>query len=110
MAILVLVVVFALGYTFSHGAFGALLDMVFASTEGEIDKNFTPDVPPADRKSFDAEMNKLREAVRQNRIPIDRLQPLLRSLRDVISDERVTQAETKQLTQELRNLNSSVKH
>ena len=86
---------------------GPMFELMFASTEGEIDKMFTPDVKPADRAAFDAEMKKLRELVRDNRVSIERLQPLLRMIRDDISDERVTAQETQQLTNEIRAINSA---
>jgi len=52
-------------------------------------------------------MKTMRDSVRQNRLPIDRLQPLLRTLREVTSDSRVTSAETEQLTKEIHAINSA---
>ncbi len=104
---MVLIAVFAIGIAASHGAMGELFDLMFASMQGEIDKMFTRDVKPAERASFDAEMKKLRDAIRQNRIPVDRLQPLLRSIREVTADERVTAAETERLTKEIRAINAA---
>ncbi|HEX9164030.1 MAG TPA: hypothetical protein VF980_20150, partial [Thermoanaerobaculia bacterium] len=53
------------------------------------------------------EMKAMRDAVRQNRLPVDRLQPLLRTMRDVTSDEHVTPAETDELTKEMHAINSA---
>ncbi len=83
---------------------------MFATMEGEIDKMFTPDVTPNEKAVFGEEMKKMRELVRQNRVPVDRLQPLLRTLREATSDQRVTAAETEQLIREIRDVNSSVRH
>ncbi len=88
---------------------GEAFDLMFATMQGEIDKLFTKDVKPAEKIAFDAEMKAMRESVRQNRISVDRLQPVLRTLRDVVSDERVTPAETQQLTEEIRELNRTAK-
>jgi hypothetical protein len=108
-AIVALLVVFGLGIAISRGGMGELFNFMFASMQGEIDKIFTKDVKPADKSAFDAEMKAMRESVRQNRISVDRLQPVLRTMREVVSDERVTPAETQQLTQEIRELNRTAK-
>ncbi|MDQ6801349.1 MAG: hypothetical protein M3041_10970 [Acidobacteriota bacterium] len=104
-AIVALLAVFALGIAVSRGVLGPMFELMFASTQGEIDKMFSKDVQPADKAAFDAEMKKMRDLVRDNRVSMDRLQPLLRTLRDVVSDERVTPAEARQLTQEIREIN-----
>ncbi len=88
---------------------GPMFELMFATTEGEIDKMFTPDVKPADRQAFDAEMKKMRELVRDNRVSMDRLQPLLRMVREAISDERVTPKETQELIREIHTINTTRK-
>jgi hypothetical protein len=105
-AIVLLVVVFLAGVFAARGGMGQLLDLMFGSMQGEIDRMFTKDVLPPQKAAFDREMKALRDRVRQNRLPIDRLQPLLRDLRDAVSDERVTPAEAEQLTKEMHALNS----
>ena len=89
---------------------GELFELMFASMQGEIDKIFTGDGKPAEKTAFDAEMKSLRDSVRQNRVPIDHLQPLLRAMREVSEDEKVNSAETERLIRELRDVNRSVKH
>src|SRR5436305_11572961 len=54
-AIVCLLVVFALGVAVSRGMLGPMFELVFATTQGEIDKMFTRDVTPSDRQMFDAE-------------------------------------------------------
>ncbi len=108
-AIVTLLVVFGLGIAISRGGMGQLFDLMFATMQTEIDKRFTKDVKPADKTAFDAEMKAMRDSVRENRISVDRLQPVLRTLRDVVSDERVTPAETEQVTQEIREINRTAK-
>jgi len=108
-AIVALIIVFGLGIAVSRGGMGELFELMFATMQGETDKMFTADVKQADKAAFDAEMKAMRESVRQNRVSMDRLQPFLRTLRDVSSDERVTPAETQQLTQEIRAINRSAK-
>src|SRR5262249_16295129 len=93
-AIGALIFVFVLGIAGSGGKLGEAFDAVFwQPMQGEIDKMFTKDVKPADRAAFDAEMKTMRESVRLNRVPMQRLQPLLQTLREAVSDERVTPEE-----------------
>jgi len=105
-SIIVLMLVFALGAAVSTGALGELLDLMFGSMQGEIDKMFTAEVKPPQKAAFDAEMATMRTAIRANRLSLDGLQPLLRSMRDVSSDEHVTAAETEQLTREIHEINT----
>src|SRR5438477_10852438 len=72
--IVVLLIVFGAGIAVSRGLLGPFFELMFATTQGEIDKNFTRDVKPADRQTFDAEMKTMRALVRENRVSIDRLQ------------------------------------
>jgi hypothetical protein len=104
-AIVALMVIFGVGYAASRGGMGELLELIFASMQGEIDKMFTRDVKPEEKAAFDQEMKTMRESVRQNRLALDRLQPLLRSLREVTLDEKVTPEEVQRLTQEIHQIN-----
>ena len=106
-SIILLLMVFALGAAFSSGALGELLEVMFATMQGEIDKMFTPDVNAAQKAAFDAEMKKMRDSIRTNRLTLDRMQPLLRTMREVASDERVTPAEAEQLTREMHEINNA---
>jgi len=108
-AIVVLVLVFAAGITASRGGMGELFDLMFSSIEGEAEKIFTKDVTPSEKAEFEEEMKTMREGVRTNRIRIDRLQPLLRSIREVSEDEHITPAETERLIKELREVNKTAK-
>ena len=105
-SIILLLLVFALGAAFSSGALGEVLEVMFATMQTEIDKMFTPDVNAAQKAAFDAEMKKMRDSIRTNRLTLDRMQPLLRSMREVASDERVTPAEAEQLTREIHEINN----
>ena len=105
-SIVVVLLVFALGAAVSTGALGELLDLMFGSMQGQIDKMFMPEVTPPQKAALDAEMKTMRAAIRANRLSLDRLQPLLRSMRDVSSDEHITPQETEQLIHEIHDINS----
>jgi hypothetical protein len=106
-AIVILIVVFIGGVFAVRGGMGQLLDMMFGSMQTEIDKMFTKDVSPAQKAAFEREMKTMRDTVRHNRLPVDRLQPLLRTMRDATSDEHVTPAEADELTKEMHAINSA---
>lgn len=104
-----LLAIFGAGYAASSGGFGQLFDLLFSSIQGEVDKAFTREVTPAEKAEFDAQMKTMREALRDNRLRIDHIQPLLRSIRESSGDGKVTPEETEQLIRELRAVNRTVK-
>lgn len=108
-AIVVLLAIFGAGYAASSGGFGQLFDLMFSSIQGEVDRMFTKDVTAAQKSQFDAEMKTMREALRDNRLRMDRIQPLLRSIREASEDEKVTPQETERLVRELRDVNRTAK-
>jgi hypothetical protein len=89
-----------------HGGMGRAMDWMFSSMQGEVEKMFTKEVSPVQKANFKAEMKTMRDSVRQNRLPMDRLQPLLRTMQNAIEDEHVTPAEADQLTKEMHAINT----
>ena len=106
-AIVLILVVFAGGYFAVHGGMGQLMDLMFSSMQGEVEKMFSKDVSASQKTAFANEMKTMRDKVRQNRLPVDRLQPLLQTMRDVTEDEHVTPAEADRLTREMHELNTA---
>ena len=93
----------------SSGAFSGLFDMALGSMQSEIDKMMAPDVKPPQKAAFDAEMKQMRDGVRSGKVKIDKLQPFMRTMRDVVSDERVTGPEVDRMNQELQAINAGKK-
>lgn len=108
-AVVLLVLVFLTGIALSRGGMGSLLDPILSSIQDEVEKMFTKDVTAAEKAQFEAQMKELRDEVRQNRLSIDRLQPVLRTIREVSSDQRVTPAETEELIRALEQANRTAK-
>jgi hypothetical protein len=108
-SIVLIILLVSLAAAMSSGAFGGMFEMVFASMQGEVEKMMTPDVKPSQKAAFAAEMKAMRESIRANRLKMDRLQPLMRTMRDVVSDERVTPPEVDRLTREMHALNAARK-
>ena len=105
-AIVLLVILVGVAAGMSSGAFRGLFEMALASMEGEIEKMMAPDVKPPQKAAFEAEMKGIRESVRAGRLKIDRLQPLMRTMRETVVDEKVTAAEVEDLTRAARAVNS----
>lgn len=107
----IVLVVFLLGLAIgvSSGAFSGMFDIVFSSMQGEIEKMMTADVKPPQKEAFHAEMKTMRQSVRSGHLKLDRLQPLLRLMRDAVTDERVTAPEVDELTREVHRINASTR-
>lgn len=89
----------------SSGAFSSVFTMAIGSMQTEIDKMMAPDVKPPQKAAFDAEMKTMRDSVSMGKLKLDRLQPLMRMMREVVADERVTAPEVDQMTRELHAIN-----
>jgi hypothetical protein len=105
-SIVVIVAMLIMAAGISSGAFGELFEYVFASMEGEIVKMMAPDVKPEQKKAFQAEMKTMRESIRRGKLSMDRLQPLMKSIREASVDEKVTGPEVERLTREVHTINS----
>ncbi len=107
-------IVFVIGMVFmgsavSSGAFTELFEFVIASMEGEITKMMATDVKPQPKAVFQAEMKTMRASIRTGRLSMERLQPLMKTIRDVSGDETVTGAEVDRLTREVKAINAATK-
>ena len=101
-AIVALVILFIGGAIAGSGGAGMVFEMVFGSMQDEIDGMFTKQVQPAQKAAFDGEMKALRERMKGSGVPVEKLQPLLRAIRDASSDGKVTPQEADALTGAVR--------
>jgi hypothetical protein len=90
----------------SSGAFNDLFGFVLTSMESEVVKMMATDVKPQQKVAFKAEMKTLRDSISSGKTTMDKLQPLMKSIRDVSIDERVTGPEIERLTREVHALNA----
>ena len=65
---MLLIIVFAIGIAASRGGMGELLELMFASMQGEIDKMFTPEVTAPQKATFDAEIGQIGDAAEVRRL------------------------------------------
>lgn len=108
-SLLVLVLVFAGGAFLASGGFADVLDMAIGMSVGELRGLYAGEVTDARKKSLDAEIAKMRQNLREERVSIAALQPFLEDLREAISDRRVTAAEARALEERARTINAAAK-
>lgn len=94
----VLVVLFAGGAMLTGSRLASLMDFVLGTSLGEVRGMYTPDVTAAQKERFDAEVNRLREALRADKVSLQNLQPFLKTMQAAIADKKVTSEEVDRLT------------
>ena len=103
-----ILILFAAGAWAGSGKGGSIFATLFGTMQNEIHDMFTKEVTPAQKAAFDAEMNALRTNLGNGKISIDRLQPLLHSIRDASIDSKITPAEAAQLTKAAHDVNANL--
>ena len=101
-ALVAILILFVGGAIAGSGGAGMVFEMVFGAMQDEIDGMFTKQVQPPQKAAFDAEMKALRERMKGPGVGVDRLQPLLRMIREASSDGQVTPQEADALTAAVR--------
>ncbi|HYI09726.1 MAG TPA: hypothetical protein VEK57_11740 [Thermoanaerobaculia bacterium] len=101
-----LLVIFVGGALLSRGGFTEFMDFAIGMSVGEMRGMYAPDVSAERKKSLDAEIARMRENYRQERVAMQALQPFLLSMQDAISDNRVTGAEAARLEAAARKINA----
>jgi hypothetical protein len=102
---LVLLLVFAGGAFLSGGGFAQFMDFAMGMSLGEMRGQFGADVTPARKASLEAEIERLRQSVRDEKTPVTSMQPFLVALRNAGSDKKITAEEAAQLEQTARKIN-----
>ena len=104
-AVAVLLVVFIGGALLSGGGFAQFMDFAMGMSLGEMRGQFAPEVTPARKASLEAEIERLRQSVRDEKLPVASLQPFLTALRNAGSDRTITAAEAAHLEETARKIN-----
>jgi hypothetical protein len=107
VSIVVVIALFVLGGMAANGKFGSLFGLVFGQLQVELQGQFTKDVTPAQKAAFNAEMKTLLDHLDKSAVPLDRLQPLMRTVRDVSGDGKVDGKEVERLVAALREVNGT---
>ncbi|HEX9983856.1 MAG TPA: hypothetical protein VGF69_11370 [Thermoanaerobaculia bacterium] len=102
-SVLFLLVLFIGGGYLATGGMAQLLDMVVGMSLGEMRGMYTAEVTPPQKSALETEIEKLRTGVREEKINVARLQPLLKGLGDAIGDKKVSPEEVDTLTRIARD-------
>jgi hypothetical protein len=105
----VLLMIFIGGALVSGGGFSQFMDMAMGMSIGEMRGMYAAEVSEPRRKSLEAEIEKMREHVRNEKVSVTSLQPFMDSLRTAISDRRVTSEEAAKLEETARKINGNAR-
>ena len=106
-ALLVLILVFAGGAFLSRGGLFQLMDFVFGTTMGEIRGMYAKDVTKEQKDELEKEIAAMRKELRAKSIRVERVSPLLETIRKVTADEKITRAEMDMILAAVKKVNKS---
>jgi hypothetical protein len=93
-----LVLLFVAGAVFTGSYFGEFMDFIIGTSLGEVRSMYGPDVTMEQKERFETELETMRTALRGGNVPVQKLQPFMKSMQAAISDKRVTGQELDELT------------
>ena len=105
-AALVLLLLGIAGIFLSAGGFADLIDFTVGMSLGELRSQMTADVTAGQKTSFEAEVEQMRENLRNEKVAVTALQPFLEQMRSVSSDRKVTPEELTRLQAAARTINA----
>ena len=108
-SVLILILVFAGGVWLAHGGFTEMMDLVFGMTMGEVRGMFAKDVTAPQKQSLEREIETLRKNLREEKISVQKLQPLLEAIRKATNDKRVDAREVEKITALAKDINAKKK-
>ncbi len=94
----ILVLLFAGGAVVTGPRLAQLMDYIVGTSLGELKGMYAKDVTAQQKAQFDAEVNRLREGLRNDKVSVQNLQPFLKMMQSAISDKKVTADELEHLT------------
>ncbi|MFL6246816.1 MAG: hypothetical protein ACJ74H_12370 [Thermoanaerobaculia bacterium] len=108
-AVVVLILVCAGAALLSSGRFLDFMDFAIGMSISEMQGQYAKDVSAEQKKSLDAEIERMRKNLREQKISVQAMQPFLQRMRDASSDGKVTAAEAAVLQAVARKINSGAK-
>jgi heme exporter protein D len=102
-SVLFLLVLFIGGAYLATGGMAQFMDMAVGMSLGEMRGMYTAQVTPAQKSALDAEIEKLRQGVREEKINVAKLQPFMKELGEAIGDKKVSPEEAETLTRIARD-------
>ncbi len=102
-----LLILFAGGAIVGRHGLGKLMDPLLGTMADEMGAMYTKDVTTAQRDELTREITRLREGIRDGRVPVQKLDPVMSNLREAIADQKLTPAETDKLAKLIHGINSA---
>ncbi len=102
-----LLVAFAVGAIVAHTGVGNLMDLLLGSMQNEIQPMYAREMSPAQRASLDSEFGRLRANVRDEKLSIARLDPVISAVREASADHTISAAEAVKMTGAMKALNDA---
>lgn len=109
VAAALLLLVFAAGAIVSRIGLGKPMGFFVSSIQDEIGTMYAKDVAAAQKQELDRELTRLRTNLREEKVPVARLDPVMKELREAIADQKVTSAEAGKLTRLVHSINTAPK-
>src|SRR5688572_26282178 len=103
-SLFVLLVIFAGGAFVSGSGLAGFMDMAIGMSLGEMRGMYAAEVTPARKTSLEAEIEKMREGLRNEKVSVVKLQPFLQNLQGAVADRKVTAQEAALLEETARNI------
>lgn len=89
---------FAGGAFLSSGGLVGAMDLVFGMTMGEVRGMYTAEVTAAQKKELETAVEALRASLREEKIPVAALDPVLQTMRKAVADEKMQPDEVEAVT------------
>ena len=107
-SIVVLLLVFLGGAFLASGGLVQLMDFTFGMSMGDVRGMYTADVTAAQKKDLEDSVDALRAGLRDGKVTVAQLQPVLQTMRDGISDRKLTPDEVQALAAAARKASGKV--
>ncbi|HEV7243048.1 MAG TPA: hypothetical protein VGQ36_27725 [Thermoanaerobaculia bacterium] len=102
-AIAALLIVFAGGAFMASGGLVQFMDFALGMSMGDVRGMYTSEVTSAQKDELERAIEQLRAGLREGKVPVTKLDPVMQSMRKGISDRKLTPAEVNALAAAARN-------
>ncbi|MGZ8708880.1 MAG: hypothetical protein ACXW31_11220 [Thermoanaerobaculia bacterium] len=97
-SVVMLILIFAGGAFMASGGLVQLMDFTFGMSMADVRGMYTAEVTSAKKKELEDAIERLRGGLREGRVSVTQLQPVLETMRKGIGDKKLTPAEVDALT------------
>lgn len=97
-SIVALILLAGAGAWMASGGIVDVMDLTFGMSMGEVRGMYTSDVTPQQKKALEEAVESLRENVRNRKVPVAGLNPVLQTMQKGIADKKMSPAEVEALT------------